>query len=427
MKYGIVPIEDDDDVELMFGVVVSKGVPYFVEIYLEKFSKCAMNESSSRVAEMSSHGYSEGKSSSGMCFGGETSSSTCFGGGNSSGTSRHLDGNEVVESGMLIEKAMTMASFDDSFLRTRNDVLNPMELRKGMVFGSKEELLHTVKQVHIRNHQEIVVTRSDHLNWHVACKFKSEGCEWKLKARKWSAHGNFQIMETLGPHTSQIVADPTIKEKVLMATAKTVFGYQPGRKKIRNAKKLALDEVHGSWEGSYEDLPHLMEALQSFNVGTKVDWFFKEDEIGERGSLEEVTFKRVFWAFKPCVDGFHHCIPVIQIDGTHLYGPYPGVLLSATAVDGFSHILPLAFAIVEAENLSSWDWFMERLRRFVAGRRHGICVISDRHAGIMATMQNEGWHEPHDHHRFCVRHLAANFCSAHSKKGLKERVVPKEV
>lgn len=184
-----------------------------------------------------------------------------------------------------------------------------MELREGVVFGSKEELSHTVKQVHISNHQEIVVTRSDHLNWHVACKFKSDGCAWKLKARKRSAHGNFQIMETLGPHTcmsttitqdhpnltssyiiesikAQIVDDPTIKEKVLMATTKNIFGYQPGRKKIRNAKKLALDEVHGSWEGSYEDLPHLMEALQSFNVGTKVDWFFKEDEFGDRGSLE---------------------------------------------------------------------------------------------------------------------------------------------
>lgn len=114
---------------------------------------------------------------------------------------------------------------------------------------------------------------------------------------------------------------------------------------------------------------------------------------------------------------------MIQIDGTHLYGPYPGVLLSATAVDGFSHILPLAFAIVEAENLSSWSWFMERVRRFVAGRRHDICVISDRHAGIMAAMQQMGWSEPHDHHRFCVRHLASNFASAHHRKGLKERIV----
>lgn len=59
-------------------------------------------------------------------------------------------------------------------------------------------------------------------------------------------------------------------------------------------------------------------------------------------------------AFKLFINGFNHYIPVIQIDGTQLYGPYPTVLLTATTVDGFSHILQLAFAIVEAENLSSW-------------------------------------------------------------------------
>ena len=71
---------------------------------------------------------------------------------------------------------------------------------------------------------------------------------------------------------------------------KNVFGYQPGRKKIRDAKKQAMDEAHGSWEASYEDLPYLMEVLQSFNVGTKVDWVFKEDDSEDRESLEVFFF-----------------------------------------------------------------------------------------------------------------------------------------
>ncbi|KAL8098798.1 hypothetical protein AgCh_031499 [Apium graveolens] len=321
-----------------------------------------------------------------------------------------------------------------------------MELREGMTFNSKEDLIHVVHQFHIASHQEFTVTRSSDLNWHVACKLREDGCEWSLKARLRKTLGKFQIMKTSGPHTcmstaitqdhhnlssydivetikEQIVADPRIKEKVLMATAKSMFGYLPGRKKIRNTKKLVMDEVHGSWEESIEDLPYLMEALQSFNVGTKVDWLFKESESGVHENLEEVTFKRLFWAFKPCIDGFEHCIPVIHIDGTHLYGPYPGVLLSAVAVDGFSHILPLAFAIVESENVSSWGWFMDRLRRFVAGRRHGICIISDRHVGIMAAMRQTGWCEPYNHHRFCIRHLSTNFVNAHRRPGLKDRLV----
>ncbi|XP_074383236.1 uncharacterized protein LOC141724845 [Apium graveolens] len=166
-----------------------------------------------------------------------------------------------------------------------------------------------------------------------------------------------------------------------------------------------------------------MEVLQCFNVGTKVDWVFKEDEMEDRVGLEEVTFKRLFRAFKPCIDGFEHCMPVIHIDGTHIYGPYPGVLLSDVAVDGLSHILPLAFAIVESENVSSWGWFMDRLRRFIAGRRHGVTPPNPGHSGIVDAMQQMRWCEPLDHHRFCIRHLATNFATAYRRKGLKNRLV----
>ncbi|XP_074352977.1 uncharacterized protein LOC141692137 [Apium graveolens] len=165
-----------------------------------------------------------------------------------------------------------------------------------------------------------------------------------------------------------------------------------------------MDEEHGTWEGSYEDLPFFMEVLQCFNVGTKVDWIFKEDEIEDLNEYIMSLFgtgndiQETIMGFQPCIDGFDH-------------------------LDDFSHILPLTFAIVESENVSSWGWFMDRLRRFVAGRRYGICVISDRHAGIIAAMQQIGWCEPLDHHRFCIRHLATNFATAHRRKGLKNRLV----
>lgn len=58
---------------------------------------------------------------------------------------------------------------------------------------------------------------------------------------------------------AQIIVDTTIEKKVLLATAENMFGY------------LLVKDVHGSWEWSYSDLPYLMKALQSFNIGTKVD------------------------------------------------------------------------------------------------------------------------------------------------------------
>ncbi|KAH0675262.1 hypothetical protein KY285_023063 [Solanum tuberosum] len=56
------------------------------------------------------------------------------------------------------------------------------------------------------------------------------------------------------------------------------------------------------------------------------------------------------WAFKPCIDGFQTCRPVISVDGTHMYGKYDIKLLIAIGIDGNDNILPLAFAIVDKES-----------------------------------------------------------------------------
>ena len=109
---------------------------------------------------------------------------------------------------------------------------------------------------------------------------------------------------------------------------------------------------------------------------------FKEDnDTGVYVRPNIRTFQRVFWAFKPCIEGFNHCKPLIAIDGTHLYGKYRHTLLTAIAQDGDKGIFPLAFALVEKENISAWSWFMACIRKHVT-QRMGLCVISDRHTGI---------------------------------------------
>ena len=94
-------------------------------------------------------------------------------------------------------------------------------------------------------------------------------------------------------------------------------------------------------------------------------------------------FQRMFWSFKPSIEGFEHCHLVLSIDGTHLYGKYKGMLLIAMGYDGINQLSPLAFAITEDKNIDSWGWFLACIRNRVT-QRTGICVIFDRHPGIMA-------------------------------------------
>ncbi|KAL6520286.1 hypothetical protein OROMI_032466 [Orobanche minor] len=114
-----------------------------------------------------------------------------------------------------------------------------------------------------------------------------------------------------------------------------------------------------------------------------------------------MEFRRVFWAFAPSIKGFEHCRPVISIDGTHLYGKYKGKMMIAMGVDGNNQILPLAFAIVENESYDTWNWFLSHVKRHLVKEREGICLISDRHSGILKAVNEYGspWLEPCAFHR----------------------------
>ena len=57
-------------------------------------------------------------------------------------------------------------------------------------------------------------------------------------------------------------------------------------------------------------------------------------------------------------------------------------------------------------------------------QRTRICVISDRHPGIMVAMSDPhlGWDAPYAYHRICMRHLANNFMTHFKDKLLKNLV-----
>ncbi|KAL6326327.1 hypothetical protein AAG906_005521 [Vitis piasezkii] len=114
--------------------------------------------------------------------------------------------------------------------------------------------------------------------------------------------------------------------------------------------------------------------------------------------------------FGACVEGFKHCRPIIQIDDTFIYGKYIRKLLIATSID--------ADGIID-----SWSWFLYTLRS-QATQREGICLISNRHAGIQAAIRDPsvGWNPPYAHHRYCLRHVASNFNDKYRNKMLKDLV-----
>ncbi|XP_060972362.1 uncharacterized protein LOC115716177 [Cannabis sativa] len=92
------------------------------------------------------------------------------------------------------------------------------------------------------------------------------------------------------------------------------------------------------------------------------------------------------------------CRPFFGLDGCHLKGPYKGILLAAVGLDANLHFYPIAYAIVEAQNNSSWKWFLDFLRNEI-----GI-LIEANHGGLIEVVTNI----PGAGHRFCCFHLENN-------------------
>ena len=133
----------------------------------------------------------------------------------------------------------------------------------------------------------------------------------------------------------------------------------------------------------YQKLQKLLLAYKDSDPGTQVSFRSINGNI-----LGTIIFKYVFWAFAPSIAGFAHYRPVISIDRTHLYGKYKGKLLIAMATDANNEIFPLAFAVVDDETGASWGWFLSCLWTAIwdVVPDSGICIISDRHRGIISSI-----------------------------------------
>ena len=93
----------------------------------------------------------------------------------------------------------------------------------------------------------------------------------------------------------------------------------------------------------------------------------------------------------------------------------------AMATDANNEIYPLAFAVMEKESKDTWRWFLRCLKKHVTKNRE-LCIVSDRHRGILNAMKWKKLHPLNAYHRFCIRHLVSNFNTRFHDKRLKNMI-----
>ncbi|KAH7838261.1 hypothetical protein Vadar_024154 [Vaccinium darrowii] len=305
---------------------------------------------------------------------------------------------------------------------------------RGQIFSSKEEVKYSVQKYSMRRNCAVKAERSSPTVLVYRCN-NEEPCQWRLRAVKNIDTEEWEITRYAGPHTcvsrnvSQdhanltarymvrhittiLKKDASTKIKVLQEIIKIATeSFNPSYAKTWAAKTLAIGDIYGNWDESYAELPRYLAAVKVRNPGTEYVINTTESNIPRCA-----IFIRVFWAFGPAIEAFKHCRPVLSVDGTFLTGKYKAVMLIAVSQDAENECVPIAFAIVEKEDVENWGWFLNCIRCFVTMRKN-LCLISNRAAGLMSYMPTDHlWRPPYVYHRYCARHIGANFMKRYNKK-----------
>ncbi|KAL4271744.1 hypothetical protein GQ457_13G003030 [Hibiscus cannabinus] len=319
--------------------------------------------------------------------------------------------------------------------------LDDSELWIGMQFETIDQAKSAIKLYNIRKSVHSKVTRSTSEKYVCECtQRKEQGCNWKVRVSKKKRKQNiWELSVYNGPHTccavghrqdhpnldstiiSQTVqpivqASPKVTVSTLMAHVKSVYHYEPEYKKTWRAKDKALKKLHGDWDASYNELPGWINIMQKYNPGTIAVLETKPYYKNDRVVADVRQFHRLFWTFPQCIHAFKNCKPIIQIDGTFLFGRYRHVLLLAVIQDGNRKTIPVAFALVPREDTDSCKFFLQKLRKHFF-RHNTVCLISDRGSGFLSAIESLGsqFCSPKVEHRYCLRHIASNYHGRYKK------------
>ncbi|XP_024634512.1 uncharacterized protein [Medicago truncatula] len=136
---------------------------------------------------------------------------------------------------------------------------------------------------------------------------------------------------------------PHMRIKALKDACKERWGVMLSSYQLYRTKKKALELIHGAIDEQYVHLKNYAKELLRSNPNSSVKIKCADSDVGP-------VFQRIYVCFYACKRAFATtCRPLISLDGCFLKGRDGGHLLAAIEKDGNNQMLPIAFAVVEAE------------------------------------------------------------------------------
>ncbi|XP_070011262.1 uncharacterized protein [Nicotiana sylvestris] len=171
--------------------------------------------------------------------------------------------------------------------------------------------------------------------------------------------------------------DPKYKVREMMADLKRIFELNVSHGKCKRAKRMVLETLEGSFTDEYNKLEAYAIALRESNPGSDIVINLSKNTLAEG----KRRFLRMYICFQAMKMGF-----------SLGFRPYIGV------------------DVVDKETKATWIWFMELLKNSLNLKDgEGITFMSDMQKGLTEVVRTV---LPKAHHRFCVKHIEANWCKS---------------
>jgi hypothetical protein len=109
-----------------------------------------------------------------------------------------------------------------------------------------------------------------------------------------------------------LTEDASVGVKELMRPIKDKHKLDVSYPRVYDGTKLADKQLFGSWDSSFDNLYRFKVEVKRCSPGSFV-------VIDHHKIIDQIIFNRVFFAMKPCIDGFlKGCRPYLAIDSTFL-------------------------------------------------------------------------------------------------------------
>nr|KAJ0205098.1 hypothetical protein LSAT_V11C500250010 [Lactuca sativa] len=178
-------------------------------------------------------------------------------------------------------------------------------------------------------------------------------CPWVLYACKWEQEVDREIRTYEKVHRLLHTRNCCRLKAILRIVPTRALHEQLQREyqvdiskmKVFRAKIEALNQVRGDYAGQYTTLRDYVQELRTRNPGTTVKI---EVESKPNPASETRTLQTDLHLSKDIEERDY-----LGLDGTFMKGPYPGMILTTVGLDGNNYTYPLAYVVVEAENINS--------------------------------------------------------------------------